>query len=105
MKKLLLAVKTLTVVVCLYVALSGMYPPGMAQGLVVQPVPVITTEDALQDDRIKTMQDQVSKQFVRMNSVEAAIAGMQAEERVIGAVIGILTSAGLILQVKKGKGA
>jgi hypothetical protein len=102
-----------TMTVCFFFAFGGHYPPAYAQR--VQQVPVLTVEDAVQDTYIKSINDHLMATDARaeaerariedlkkdLNDVKSDIAGMHAEARIVQFIIGALSSAGLILQVRR----
>jgi uncharacterized coiled-coil protein SlyX len=107
------AVKIATMAVCFFFALGGHYPPCLAQR--VQQIPVLTVEDAVQDTYIKSINDHLVGTDARaeaerirledlkkeLNDLKSDVSGMHAEARVVQFIIGALSSAGLILQVRR----
>lgn len=43
----------------------------------------------------------MGKQFARTNTLESTVSGLQGEERGIGALLGLLSIAQIVLQVRK----
>ncbi len=94
-------------------AISGNHPPANAQlrpAGAVPVVPVLTIEDALQDSDIAAVNKHVdstdanvARNWVGVQKNAADIAGMQGEERGIGAFLALLSGTGLILQVRSKK--
>jgi hypothetical protein len=103
--KLVFLIKFATLAVCLFVAFSGHYPPLAAQ---ILPPPVLTYEDAIQDHdiaqvnkHIEATDARVQKQGESLNILANEMAGLQGEERIIGAVLSLLSGGGIILQLRK----
>ncbi len=89
--------------VCVFMAFGGYYPPVNAQ----QVIPVLTVEDALQDNNIHSLNEHlnatdatVKAQWAAITANTLAIAGIQAEERIIGVALGLLSSAGFFIKVR-----
>ena len=104
--KVLLVLRLLTLTVCLIIVFGGHHPPSYAQSL--QYVPVITAEDAVQDTNISALNkhleatDTVAReQWKSISQMQSDLSGMRGEERIIGAVLGIIASSSVILQWRK----
>jgi hypothetical protein len=88
-------------------AFGGNHPPaGAQQTIQVQQIPVITNEDVKQDTNIDSINVHLSATDSRIqhdlelsNANSIAIAEMQGEERIFGAILGLLSSGSIILQV------
>jgi hypothetical protein len=104
-----LLLKVTFIAVCAFIVFDGHHPPAYAQvGRQLQYVPVVTAEDAVQDADIIAINkhlevtDSTAKdQWKTINDIQSDISGMRGEERVIGAVLGIIASSGLFLQWKR----
>lgn len=107
-----LVLKVLFIGICLLVTFGGHHPPSYAQSTRLteqrQFVPVVTAEDAVQDtdiaainDHLKNTDVNVKEQYQLIAQVQSDIAGMRGEERIIGAVLGIIASSSIILQWRK----
>jgi hypothetical protein len=100
----LTSVKAIILAVCLFTAFGGHYPPMFAQkSYRIETFPILTTEDAMQDDHIlainssiKALQEQAARQ-------DSDIAFMHGEERIIGGLLSLLTAGGLVLQFRQKK--
>jgi hypothetical protein len=108
----LFGLKIAILAICLFTAFGGHYPPAAAQRLTyrVQTVPVITTEDALQDSDIAALNKhlQSTDDVVKAMKVEQDRRGSEmdnwhGEERIIGGIIALLAAGGLVLQIKQHK--
>lgn len=107
--------------VCLYVVFSGTHPPMQAQhmdGRQNVVIPVVTTEDALQDRDIEEMGKHIDSTDLRMqkqwdvlNAQIAAIntnisknaadiSGTQSETRLFAGILGIIVSAGFVSTIR-----
>lgn len=103
--------KVAFVAVCAVVTFGGHHPPSYAQGSQqrqYQYVPVITAEDAVQDSDInainkhlETTDASVKEQWKATNQIQSDLSGMRGEERIIGAVLGIIASSSVFLQWRK----
>lgn len=101
-----LVLKVSFIVVCFVVAFSGHHPPAYAQ--TPQFVPVITAEDAVQDSNIAALNKHieatdvnVKEQWRTITQIQTDISGMRGEERIIGAVLGLIASSSMILQWRR----
>jgi hypothetical protein len=106
--KVIFAFRSIFLFLCLYLAVSGHYPPVLAQRPQQVPVPVLTVEDAMQDHDIAEVNKhleatdaKVQKQWDKQNKIENDLSGLQGEERIIGAVLTLLSGSGIILQIRK----
>jgi hypothetical protein len=108
----LFGLKVVILATCLFTAFGGHYPPASAQRISyrVQTVPVITTEDALQDNNIDAINKhlQSTDDVVKAMKVEQDRRGSEmdnwhGEERIIEGIIGLMVGSGLFLQVKQHK--
>lgn len=108
--RLQIVLKLAFLAVCLFVAIGGYYPTAYPQEhrRPLPVFPVITTEDAMQDHDIDSINEHLNATDARLqkeleaeqkNSLD--ISGIQGEERIIGSVLALLSSAGLILQVRR----
>jgi hypothetical protein len=87
-----IALRIAVLAILITVAFGGHHPPVSAQT-----IPVLTVEDAVQDQKL-AQQDQhltatdarVQKQWDSINANASAISGMQGEERGIGVALAIL---------------
>jgi len=105
-----LALKGTVFAVCFYLALSGTHPPAQAQNSPQLVLPVLTAEDAVQDTRIAEMNKHLevadannTRVWAETQKNAADIAGMQGEERGIGAFLALLSGTGIVLQVRSKK--
>jgi hypothetical protein len=106
-----LVLKVVFIAICAVVALGGHHPPSYAQTaqqIQSQYIPVITAKDAVQDTDIAALNkhvdntdDNVKAQWQAISLLQSDISGMRGEERVIGAVLGLVASSSLILQWRK----
>lgn len=101
-----LVLKVSFIGVCFVVAFSGRHPPAYAQ--TPQFVPVITAEDAVQDSNIAALNKHieatdvnVKEQWRTITQIQTDISGMRGEERIIGAVLGLIASSSMILQWRR----
>jgi hypothetical protein len=103
-------VRCSTVLICFFFAFGGHYPPAHAQRTrpEVQTVPVLTVEDAVQDNDIKAINQHlvatdgtVQRQWDVMTSMANDVSGMKAEQRVAEFIIGLIASSGVVLQLRK----
>lgn len=107
-----LALKIAFIAICCVVVFGGHHPPSYAQS--PQPrgerqyVPVITAEDAVQDadlaalnKHIESTDVNVKEQAQAIVQIQNDISGMRGEERIIGAVLGIIASSSVILQWRR----
>jgi hypothetical protein len=107
--KLLFWMRIVFIFLCGFLAFGGHYPPVLAQKpMQIQEVPVLTVEDAVQDNNIKAMNDHlvstdatVRLQWTAINKLVSDVSGMQGEERIIGVILGLISTGGIILQVRK----
>jgi hypothetical protein len=108
----LFGLKIAILAICLFTAFGGHYPPASAQRLAyrIQTVPVITTEDALQDKDIDALNKhlQSTDDVVKSMKTEQDRRGSEmdnwhGEERIIGGLIALMVAGGLVLQVKQHK--
>jgi hypothetical protein len=103
-----IVLKVAFIAVCGFVAFGGNHPPSHAQVLAKQYVPVITTEDTVQDIKIvelnehmKSTDQNVKDQGAIIMQMQNDMSGHRGEERVIGAVLGVIASSGLIIQWRR----
>ena len=103
-----IVLKVAFIAVCGFVAFGGSHPPSHAQVLAKQYVPVITTEDTVQDIKIvelnehmKSTDQNVKDQGAIIMQMQNDMSGQRGEERVIGSVLALLVSSGLIMQWKR----
>jgi hypothetical protein len=103
-------IKIAVLCVCVFVMFGGSYPPVQAQHAryQIQTVPVITTEDAVQDNNIAAINKHLqSTDDIETHNVEAiahldsTLSYMQGEERVVGGLLALLTGGGLFLQIRR----
>jgi hypothetical protein len=107
--KVLLVLRLITITVCIFIAFGGHHPPSYAQTPQrLQYVPVITAEDAVQDNNIvalnehlRTTDATVKEQWKAVYEMEGDLSGLRGEERIIGAVLGIIASSSVFLQWRK----
>jgi hypothetical protein len=99
-----LGLKIIFVCICAWVVVSGRYPPLEAQAV----VPVLTVEDAVQDHSIANLEKQIEQMKLteqnQWNAIQTngnLIAGMQGEERGIGALLLLIQIASIVFQVRK----
>jgi hypothetical protein len=102
----LLGLKLGFIAVCLVICFDGHHPPAVAQQR--QLIPVITAEDAAQDSEIAAISKhleatdaRVEKQWDALSANANELSGMRGEERIIGAVLGLLASSSLAVQLRK----
>lgn len=103
--KISIGLKILFIAICMVVMLSGEYPPAQAQPSIV---PVLTVEDAVQDHSIASIEKEQESQKQTLQAQWTAvqtngnlIAGMQGEERGIGALLLLIQIASIVFQVRK----
>jgi hypothetical protein len=104
-----LALKLAFIAVCAYVVFGGNHPPATAQArMQPQYVPVITAEDAVQDNNISALNKHLEntdatakEQWLTISQIQNDISGMRGEERIIGAVLGVIASSGVIMQWRR----
>jgi hypothetical protein len=105
-----IGLKLAVLAVCVMTVFSGHYPPASAQQhrRVTQMVPVLTVEDAVQDNNIEaankhleTTDANVSRFGVALEKAEPDISGIQGEERGIGALLGAMSLLQIFLQFRK----
>lgn len=96
-----------TLTVCLWICFGGSHPPMQAQSQRVA-VPVLTVEDAVQDSKLQELQthqasidDKLQKMWDAIGANTNSISGIQGEERGIGALLGALSIAQIILQISR----
>lgn len=107
---LLFTIRVITFAICGFVAVSGHYPPALAQRarIQIEEIPVITTTDAMQNDHIEELNKhlQATDDNVRaLQALTAQIASDAAVERgqfrlLIG-IIALLSGAGVVIQIKR----
>jgi len=109
---LILKVAMMAIYICILMA--GNHPPATAQN---RTAPQQSVEDALQDDRILQLNNHIDSTDAKVQrqyetaaknrddiaKVRDDLAGIQGEERAIGALLGIMTLASLVLQSAKFK--
>jgi len=112
-KNVSLIIKVALMVVYVSILVSGNHPPIFAQ----RSAPQQSVEDALQDDRILQLNNHIDSTDAKVQRqyeataknrddialVRDDLAGIQGEERAIGALLGIMTLASLVLQSAKFK--
>jgi hypothetical protein len=106
----LLTIKILIVLVCLLTIFSTHWPP-KAQAQKNTPrltVPVITVEDAMQDDHIEQLNKHieatdanVTKLMLRSEEQENAMSSYRGGIQVALWIIGALSTGGIVLQLKQ----
>lgn len=98
------------IAVCTVVVFGGHHPPSQAQQREPQyvQIPVITAEDAVQDTDIKALNKHiestdanVKEQWQSITQIQSDLSGMRGEERIIGAVLGLIASSSVILQWRR----
>lgn len=103
--------KVTFIAICIVVVFGGSHPPSHAQSMQQmqsQYIPVITAKDAVQDTDIAALNKHVDntdasvKELWQASSnLQSDISGMRGEERIIGAILGLVASSSLILQWRK----
>jgi hypothetical protein len=105
-----IAVKLAVLAVCVMTVFGGHYPPAHAQQThrVTQILPILTVEDAVQDNNIEAVNKHleatdttISRMELTMQKAEADVSGIQGEERGIGALLGALTLLQIFLSFRK----
>lgn len=98
------------IVICGVIVFGGNHPPSHAQTpqLQSQYIPVITAKDAVQDTDIAALNKHLDatdanlkEQWQATVSLQSDLSGMRGEERVIGAILGLVASSSLILQWRR----
>ncbi len=107
--KALLSLKSLILVLCLFVTMSGHYPPVFAQKTHPQQH-TPSVEDTQQDDSISALNKHLEADDAAIKAMQDSIAKLsadvsiqQGEERGVGVVLTILSIAGIFLQLMKPK--
>jgi hypothetical protein len=105
---LMLASKVLVLSLCAFVTLSGHFPPVYAQRTGIQTIPVLTTEDALQDEKITSMDKhleatdaEVARQAAITATSVSDISEMRGESRVLFGLLGLLSTVQIVIQVRR----
>jgi hypothetical protein len=100
-------IKIAFLIVCLVITFGGHYPPSHAQMQTVQ-IPVVTNEDVKQDTNIDLINQHLNatdarlqREAERSDNNALDIAGMKGEERIIGAVLTLLSGVSIVLQVRR----
>jgi uncharacterized coiled-coil protein SlyX len=100
----LLSLRITILGLALFTLFGGHYPPLLAQN----PIPVLTVEDAVQDNNIRALNEHlaatdahVQRQYESLSRLATDLAGIQGEERLIGVLLGSGMSISIFLQVKK----
>lgn len=104
-----LVLKITFIIICCIVVFGGSHPPSHAQTpQQSQYIPVITAKDAVQDTDIANLNKHldntdvnVKEQLQAITLVQNNLADMRGEERVIGALLGLVASSSLILQWRR----
>jgi hypothetical protein len=100
-------IKIAILFICLGTVFSGHYPPVHAQSRRIQTVPVITTEDAMQDDRITAINRHLEATDAHLEALRLVAdetkngqTFIQGEIAAVGLLLTVLTIAALIVQLK-----
>jgi hypothetical protein len=110
------AVRLTFLVLCLWVAI-GHWPPAMfaeRQQTRVEIVPVNSTEDQLQDQSLKALEDKLNSHLsdtketrtvtqARVSKLENDFAELHGEERALGALLVILQIVSIVQVLRKAK--
>jgi cell division protein FtsX len=108
-RTLSIGLKCAAFVICSATFLSGHYPPAYAQAhrAALTAVPVLTVEDAEQDDRIEQLTKRLDaveavmvKQADKQNEILEDIAAFKAEERLIGFILSLLIGSSIVIQFR-----
>jgi len=108
-RKLSLGLKCAAFLLCSVTFFSGRYPPVYAQAhrVALPTVPVLTIEDAEQDDRIEQLTKRLDaveavmvKQADKQNEILEDIAAFKAEERLIGFILSLLIGSSIVIQFR-----
>ena len=106
----LLFIRSAIIAVCLIATFGLGYPPGQAQRVTyrIQTMPVITTEDALQDKTLDGQEKHLSANGARLDEMkkhqeetDTHIATWAGAFSATMAIVGILSGWGLSLQIKQ----
>ena len=99
----LLVIRAIILAISAFVCFGGHFPPVFAQqkSQRLLTMPVITTEDAMQDDHISAINQHLMATDVRVTASEERINEWMGEERVVEGVIGLLAVGGLVLQIRQ----
>lgn len=106
-----LALKVVFITICCVIVFGGNHPPSYAQSqqqMQSQYIPVITAKDAVQDTdiaalnkHVESTDTSVKEQWQSISQLQSDISGMRGEERIIGAILGLVASSSLILQWRR----
>ncbi|WP_213805760.1 hypothetical protein [Granulicella sp. dw_53] len=106
----LFAIRVAILGICAFTAISGRYPPASAQKarFEIQTVPVITTEDARQDDKLDSINkhlqatdDNVKALQVLTAQVASDVAVKEGQISVLLGIVCLLAGGGLVIQIKR----
>jgi hypothetical protein len=88
--------------------LSGHFPSVYAQRTGIQTIPVLTTEDALQDEKLTSMDKhleatdtEVARQAAITATTVSDISEMRGESRVLFGLLGLLSTVQIAIQVRR----
>jgi hypothetical protein len=107
---LLFALKLTILSVCLLAVFGGHHPPVQAQSqhVRVQSVPVVTTEDAMQDDRITAINRHLESIDAAIEMLRKAselqgneVSTVRGEIEAFGLLLTVLSIAAIVLQIKR----
>jgi hypothetical protein len=107
--KLSIGLKCAAFIVGTFACFSGNYPPALAQArnAPVTALPVLTVEDAQQDDRIEQLAKRLdatdataSKNGDTLNRLEESIAEFKGEERIVGFLLTLLIGSSIVIQFR-----
>jgi hypothetical protein len=100
--------KLAIITVCLVMMFDGHYPPVHAQSRRIQTVPVITTEDAMQDDRIAALNRHLEATDARVESLRQTmeatgndVSAVRGEIEAFGLLLTVLSIAALVIQIRR----
>ena len=108
-RQISLGLKCAAFLLCFVTFFSGRYPPVYAQAhrVALPTVPVLTIEDAEQDDRIEQLTKRLDaveavmvKQADKQNEILEDIAAFKAEERLIGFILSLLIGSSIVIQFR-----
>jgi hypothetical protein len=110
MNHILLGVKVAFLSVCLLAVFSGHHPPVQAQTqhVKVQTIPVIKTEDALQDRDIAAINKHLEATDAAVETLRKAtelqgnvVSAIHGEIEAFGLLLTVLSIAAIVIQIKK----